>query len=90
MWGYAGLSRTTKYDVLYISEAMDVGLIEKHVRMLCDLYYNWTGTIRVPAPVKYAEKCAQLLSGVLGGAAAREQFYHPDRQGKITDALYML
>lgn len=28
---------------------------------LCHLYYNWPGTIRVPAPCQYAHKLVYLV-----------------------------
>lgn len=28
---------------------------------LCHLYYNWSGTVRVPAPCQYAHKLASMV-----------------------------
>ena len=32
---------------------------------LCHMYWNWPGTIRVPAPCKYAHKLAFLSGQIL-------------------------
>ncbi|KAI8512039.1 Piwi-like protein 1 [Branchiostoma belcheri] len=36
-------------------------LASKSYYKLCHLYYNWPGTIRVPAPCQYAHKLAFLV-----------------------------
>ena len=42
-----------------------VGLKPDHIQRLSykltHLYYNWPGTIRVPAPCQYAHKLASLI-----------------------------
>jgi aubergine-like protein len=40
---------------------LDMGKFQILTYMLCHLYYNWPGTVRVPAPVQYAHKLAFLV-----------------------------
>ncbi|XP_067399837.1 piwi-like protein 2 isoform X2 [Emydura macquarii macquarii] len=47
---------------------------------LCHMYWNWPGTIRVPAPCKYAHKLA-FLSG---------QFLHHEPAVQLCDLLFFL
>ncbi|XP_073445031.1 piwi-like protein 2 isoform X2 [Dendrobates tinctorius] len=47
---------------------------------LCHMYWNWPGTIRVPAPCKYAHKLA-FLSG---------QFLHHEPAIQLWDKLFFL
>jgi len=47
---------------------------------LCHMYYNWMGTIRVPAPVQYAGKLAVLTSSAL----------HAEPSETLCDRLFYL
>ncbi|CAB1319925.1 unnamed protein product [Coregonus sp. 'balchen'] len=47
---------------------------------MCHMYWNWPGTIRVPAPCKYAHKLA-FLSG---------QYLHSEPAIQLADKLYFL
>lgn len=47
---------------------------------LCHLYYNWQGTVRVPAPCQYAHKLAFLTA----------QSLHGDSDEKLRDKLFFL
>jgi len=47
---------------------------------LCHLYYNWMGTIRVPAPCQYAHKLAYLTGTAL----------HKEPSTTLADTLYYL
>ena len=47
---------------------------------LCHLYWNWPGTIRVPAPCKYAHKLAFLAGQVL----------HQEPSTQLCDKLFFL
>lgn len=54
-----------------------------HTRLtfkMCHLYWNWPGTIRVPAPCKYAHKLA-FLSG---------QYLHSEPAIQLSDKLFFL
>jgi aubergine len=50
-------NHSAKSDNLFLS--MDD--LQRTTFALTHLYFNWSGTIRVPAPVQYAHKCAFLL-----------------------------
>lgn len=58
-------------------------LLWLHIRLtfkMCHLYWNWPGTIRVPAPCKYAHKLA-YLSG---------QYLHSEPAIQLSDKLFFL
>ncbi|KAM8972425.1 piwi-like protein 2 [Pelodytes ibericus] len=54
--------------------------IQRLTFKLCHVYWNWPGTIRVPAPCKYAHKLA-FLSG---------QFLHHEPSIQLCDKLFFL
>lgn len=74
-----GTVNPTHYIVLHD----DCGLKPDHTQRLCyklcHLYYNWPGTIRVPAPCQYAHKLAALVGQHIkkapSGALADKLFY---------------
>ena len=47
---------------------------------MCHLYYNWLGTIRVPAPCQYAHKYAYLVG----------QSLRKEPSEKLLDKLFYL
>jgi len=56
------------YNVLRDSGDMDADKIQRLTFKMCHLYYNWSGTVAVPAPCQYAHKLAFLAGMALGGA----------------------
>lgn len=56
-----GTVNPTSYNIIKDTS----GLKPKHIQMLTykltHLYYNWPGTVRVPAPCQYAHKLAFLV-----------------------------
>ncbi|XP_058807299.1 piwi-like protein Ago3 [Phymastichus coffea] len=56
-----GTVTPTHYVVLYDSSGSKTDYIQRFTYKLCHLYYNWPGTIRVPAPCQYAHKLAYLV-----------------------------
>ncbi|KAJ9591964.1 hypothetical protein L9F63_001476, partial [Diploptera punctata] len=56
-----GTVSPTHYVVIHDTSNMKVDHIQRLTYKLCHLYYNWPGTIRVPAPCQYAHKLAQLI-----------------------------
>jgi len=60
------------YNVLGDSGGLDADKIQRFTYKMCHLYYNWSGTVAVPAPCQYAHKLAFLTGMALGGGAAKE------------------
>ncbi|KAK0087279.1 hypothetical protein PV325_001377 [Microctonus aethiopoides] len=56
-----GTITPTHYVVLIDEANFDTDHIQRLSYKLCHLYYNWPGTIRVPAPCQYAHKLAFLV-----------------------------
>lgn len=55
-----GTAAPTKYVVLAETGSLRMDHHQKLAYKMTHMYYNWTGTIRVPAPCQYAHKLAQL------------------------------
>lgn len=53
----------TNYNVVLDESDFTPDHMQKLSFKLCHLYYNWCGTVAVPAPCQYAHKLA-YLSGV--------------------------
>ena len=51
-----GTVNPTSYNVIEDSSGLKPEHIQKLTYKLCHLYYNWPGTVRVPAPCQYAHK----------------------------------
>lgn len=56
-----GTVNPTHYIVLHDTCNLKPDHVQRLSYKLCHLYYNWPGTIRVPAPCLYAHKCASLV-----------------------------
>ncbi|CAG0888931.1 unnamed protein product [Cyprideis torosa] len=58
-----GTVTPTHYIVLQDDEKepLSTDVIQKITYKMCHLYYNWPGTVRVPAPCMYAHKLAKLV-----------------------------
>lgn len=56
-----GTVTPTHYNVIWDSSGLKPDHIQRLTYKLCHLYYNWPGTIRVPAPCLYAHKLAFLV-----------------------------
>lgn len=63
-----GTVTPTHYVVLYDNAGLKVDHVQKLTYKMCHLYYNWAGTIRVPAPCQYAHKLAYFVGQYLGKA----------------------
>lgn len=61
-----GTVTPTHYVTLYDSGNILPDHVQRLTFKLCHLYYNWPGTIRVPAPCQYAHKLAQLVGQYIG------------------------
>lgn len=56
-----GTVNPTHYIVLHDETNMRPDIIQRLTYKMCHLYYNWAGTVRVPAPCQYAHKVAGLV-----------------------------
>ncbi|CAH0589121.1 unnamed protein product [Chrysodeixis includens] len=56
-----GTVTPTHYVVVHDSSDMTPDQCQRITYKLCHLYYNWPGTVRVPAPCQYAHKLAYLV-----------------------------
>ncbi|KAL6429603.1 hypothetical protein ACFW04_007503 [Cataglyphis niger] len=56
-----GTVTPTHYIVIHDSSNLETDHMQRLTYKLCHLYYNWPGTIRVPAPCQYAHKLVYLV-----------------------------
>ncbi|KAF4517180.1 Argonaute-3 [Ephemera danica] len=75
-----GTVSPTSYNVLTDNSNLDPDKIQRFTYKMTHLYYNWSGTVRVPAPVQYAHKLAQLVG----------QNIHRVPHNELDDLLYFL
>ncbi|XP_073999253.1 piwi-like protein Siwi [Rhodnius prolixus] len=75
-----GTATPTSYNVIYDTSNLSPDILHKLTYKLCHLYYNWSGSVRVPAPVQYARKLA-LLCG---------QYLHCAPNEELNQQLYFL
>jgi aubergine-like protein len=62
-----GTTSPTHYNVIFNQSGWKLSLHQKLANKLCHLYYNWQGTVKVPAPCQYAHKLAYQVGESLGG-----------------------
>lgn len=65
-----GTVTPTHYIVLHDGCNIKPEHVQKLSYKLCHLYYNWAGTVRVPAPCQYAHKLAYLVGQAIGKVPA--------------------
>ncbi|KAM4616857.1 piwi-like protein 2 [Polymixia lowei] len=75
-----GCGLPTHYISVYNTANLTPDHLQRLTFKMCHLYWNWPGTIRVPAPCKYAHKLA-FLSG---------QYLHSEPAIQLSDRLYFL
>ncbi|XP_030594224.1 piwi-like protein 2 isoform X1 [Archocentrus centrarchus] len=75
-----GCGFPTRYISLYNTANLTPDHLQRLTFKMCHLYWNWPGTIRVPAPCKYAHKLA-FLSG---------QYLHSEPAIQLSDKLFFL
>ncbi|KAI8512032.1 Piwi-like protein 1 [Branchiostoma belcheri] len=68
------------YNVVWDTSGLKPDHMQRLTYKLCHLYYNWPGTIRVPAPCQYAHKLAFLVG----------QSIHKAPSLNLADRLYFL
>ncbi|XP_056135759.1 piwi-like protein 2 [Lampris incognitus] len=75
-----GCGLPTRYITVYNTTNLEPDHLQRLTFKMCHLYWNWPGTIRVPAPCKYAHKLA-FLSG---------QHLHTEPSIELSDKLHFL
>lgn len=75
-----GTVTPTHYVVVFDETGMKADHIQRLSFKLTHLYYNWPGTIRVPAPCQYAHKLAFLVG----------QSLHKEPAMELSDRLFFL
>ncbi|CAJ1068159.1 piwi-like protein 2 [Xyrichtys novacula] len=75
-----GCGLPTHYITLYNTANFTPDHLQRLTFKMCHLYWNWPGTIRVPAPCKYAHKLA-FLSG---------QYLHSEPAIQLSEKLFFL
>jgi len=75
-----GTATPTHYHVVHDTSGLQPAHLQSLTYKLTHLYYNWPGTVRVPAPCQYAHKIAFLIG----------QSVHKDPSLELADKLYYL
>jgi len=75
-----GTATPTRYHVVHDTSGLQAIHLQALTFKLAHLYYNWPGTVRVPAPCQYAHKIAFLIG----------QSVHRDPHLTLADKLYFL
>jgi len=74
-----GTCTPTKYSVIYNNSKLTADAVYQLTYDQCFNYYNWSGSIKVPAPVQYANRLAYLMGQVVNGdqnpVLAKKLFY---------------
>ncbi|XP_076003583.1 piwi-like protein 2 [Genypterus blacodes] len=75
-----GCGLPTHYICLYNTANLMPDHLQRLTYKMCHLYWNWAGTIRVPAPCKYAHKLAYLTG----------MYLHCEPAIQLSDTLFYL
>ncbi|XP_077505848.1 piwi-like protein 1 [Amblyomma americanum] len=75
-----GTVAPTHYNVIYDTTGLKPDHMQRLAYKLTHLYFNWPGTIRVPAPCQYAHKLA-FLAG---------QSLHAEHNPRLSSTLFYL
>ncbi len=70
----------TSFNVIHDTAGLSPDRLHRLTFKLCHLYFNWLGTVRVPAPILYAHKLASLVGEAL----------HEAPSPKLADTLFYL
>jgi aubergine-like protein len=75
-----GTVSPTSYNVIYDTLGLTPDKIQLLTYKMCHLYYNWSGTTRVPCVIQYAQKLGVLVS----------QYLHQPPSESLNNSLYFL
>lgn len=67
-----GTAVPNHYRVIYCDSDMQEGVLAELLYAQCFNYCNWTGSIKVPAVLQYAKKCARFHSDALERPSTKE------------------
>lgn len=76
-----GTATPTRFEVILNQPNFSSNFIQDLSYKLCHIYYNWFGTVRVPAVCQYAHKLAFLVG---------QSLHKEDSQQRLADKLYYL
>lgn len=62
-----GVSVPNHYKVITCDSDLEEGHLQELIFSQCFNYVNWTGSIKIPAILQYAKKCAKFNADVLKG-----------------------
>ena len=69
-----GIPKAVNFVVIYADEDVNQEEIEEFCYKMCFMYFNWIGSVKLPAPCKLAEKLAELCDTSKGKG---EKFCEP-------------
>ena len=72
-FSHQGTVCPTHYNIIYNESGLSPTHQQKLAYKLCHAYYNWAGTVKVPAPVQYAHKLAYQVGENLGGNLPQDE-----------------
>ncbi|KAJ1526745.1 hypothetical protein ONE63_008324 [Megalurothrips usitatus] len=75
-----GTVSPTSFNVIHDGISLPPDRLQRLTYKMCHLYFNWSGTVRVPAPCQYAHKLAFLVG----------QSLHREPSSALEDLLYFL
>ena len=64
------------FNVLLDGSGLEVDKIQRITYKMCHMYFNWSGTVAVPAPCQYAHKLAALTGIALGSQPVNSDLQH--------------
>ncbi len=83
-----GLPQPTHYEVIYDDNSCRAEDLHLFAYKMCYLYYNWTGSIKIPSACQYAKKLAFLVGDKL--STKGEIIVPGERFNTQTRSLYFL
>ncbi|XP_076274990.1 piwi-like protein Siwi [Rhynchophorus ferrugineus] len=75
-----GTVAPTSYNIIEDTLGIDANRIQRFTFKLTHMYFNWSGTIRVPAPCQYAHKLAFMTA----------QYLHRPAIAGLNETLYFM
>ncbi|XP_015598612.1 piwi-like protein Siwi isoform X2 [Cephus cinctus] len=75
-----GAVAPTSYNVISDNVGLDADKLQRFTYKMCHMYFNWAGTVSVPAPCQYAHKLAFLVG----------QYLHQQPSTALENLLYFL